>query len=149
MGVDIFFEGIIKWTLHLAFEETEGDRYNEITVFLGSIEDALTVGEVEVFFGQGDGLSSDGIVGFEFNESVGELLAVGADILNWGRAGQAGDFAHGFDTGKAFFAREFNDVVPIFSAHDFNEMADLLPAGSFHMEVGGTIGAVEVALDNG
>ena len=46
-------------------------------------------------------------------------MAVGADVLDGGAAGEAGDFAHGFDAGEVTFASVLNHVVPIFTAHDF------------------------------
>lgn len=66
-----------------------------------------------------------GVVNFDFGQSVGDFLAVGADVLNGSCAGEAGDFAEGFDAGKAALAGIRDDVVPIFAAHDF----DLLTFG--------------------
>lgn len=47
-------------------------------------------------------------------------MAVGADVLYRSGAGEAGDFAQSFDAGEAFIGSIFDDVVPIFAAHDFD-----------------------------
>ncbi len=47
-------------------------------------------------------------------------MAVGTDVLNGSGAGEAGDFAEGFDAGEAAFAGVGDDVIPVFTAHDFN-----------------------------
>ena len=45
-------------------------------------------------------------------------MTVGTDILNGGTASEARNFAHGFDASEATFAGIFNDVIPIFAAHN-------------------------------
>ena len=59
------------------------------------------------------------IKNFDFGEDVGNLLTVGADILNRGGTGEAGDFGQSFDTSETFIASVFDNVIPIFAPHDF------------------------------
>ena len=53
-------------------------------------------------------------------------MAVGADVLDGGSAGETGDFAHGFDAGEAMFAGIGDNVIPVFAAHDFDDAWILL-----------------------
>ncbi len=46
-------------------------------------------------------------------------MAVGADVLDRGSAGETGDFRKTFDAGETFGDGVFDDVVPIFAAHNF------------------------------
>ena len=74
---------------------------------------------MEVGFRQSDKSVSGGIVGFGFDEGVGNVLAVGTDVLDRGGAGEAGDFAHGFDASETFGHGVFDDVVPVVATQDF------------------------------
>ena len=47
------------------------------------------------------------------------MLAVGTDVLNGGSAGETGDFRKIFDASETFGDGVFDDVVPIFAAHNF------------------------------
>ncbi len=48
-------------------------------------------------------------------------MAVGADVLDGGGAGEAGDFAHGFDAGVALAHGIGDDLVPVFAGGDGKE----------------------------
>ena len=54
------------------------------------------------------------------DEGLGDVLAVGADVLYWGGGGVAGDFTESLDTGKAALAGVGDDVVPVFATHYLN-----------------------------
>ena len=86
--------------------------------FFGSVEDGFAVGELKIVIGKGFEGAVDGIINGDLNEGVGDILAVGADVLNGGGTGVAGDFTEGFDAGKTAFAGVGDDVVPRFAAHD-------------------------------
>jgi len=47
---NVFFDGIIKWAFHTTNFKSERDRNNKITIFLGSVENALAIGKAEIFF---------------------------------------------------------------------------------------------------
>ncbi len=119
VGIDVAFDGIIKGAGHLAGFELESDGDDKITVFGGGIEDALAVGELEVGFGEGSERIGGGVVDVDFGEGIGDFLAVGADILDWGGGGETGDFAQGFDAGQAFVAGISDDVIPELAPHNF------------------------------
>ena len=69
---------------------------------------------------------SFGVVSFGFDESFGDVLAVGTDILNGSGTGLAGDFAEGFDAGEISLDCVINYVVPRGSAHDFKKSDTVL-----------------------
>ncbi len=95
------------------------DGNNEVAVFFGSIKNAVTVGKAEVGFGESLESACGGVVDFGFDESVGEFLAVGTDVLDGGGAGEAWDTAQGFNTGEASFASVGHYIVPVFAPHNF------------------------------
>ena len=64
---DVFFDGVIERARHLAFAKLQGNRNDKIATFGGSVEDALTVRELEVGFAEGDKVICHGIVCFGFN----------------------------------------------------------------------------------
>ncbi len=47
------------------------------------------------------------------------MLTVGADILDWSCAGETWDFGKGFDAGETFGGSVFDDMIPVFAAHNF------------------------------
>ena len=47
------------------------------------------------------------------------MLAVGTDVLNGRSAGETGDFRKTFDAGETFRDGVFDNVIPIFAAHNF------------------------------
>ncbi len=53
-----------------------------------------------------------------FGESVGDFLAVCADILNGGGGGKSWDFTESFDAGEVEIAGIFDNVIPIFATHN-------------------------------
>ena len=59
-------------------------------------------------------------------------MAVGANILDGGTAGKTGDFAHGFDASVILVAGVFNDIVPVFTAHDFDDVVATLCGNAAH-----------------
>ena len=79
----------------------------------------MAVGELHVGFGEGFELAFFGVVNFGRDESVGEFLAVSANILNWSGSSKTWNFAERFDAGKIMTAGKRNYVVPVFAAHDF------------------------------
>ena len=68
--------------------------------------------------GEGAESATGCIVNFDGLQGVGDFLAVGADVLHRGGAGEAGDLAKGFDTGEASLASVGDNVVPVFTTHD-------------------------------
>lgn len=47
------------------------------------------------------------------------MLAVGTDVLDGSSAGETGDFRKTFDASETFGNGVFDDVVPVFAAHNF------------------------------
>ena len=70
---------------------------------------------------------SGGIVNIGTDESIGELLTVGADILHGSGAGETGDAAQSFDASETATGSKLDDTIPEFAAHD--EEADFAPLG--------------------
>ena len=81
----------------------------------------MTVGKMEVGGGESFEFVGFGIVNFGAHENLGNVLAVGTDVLDRGGAGFARDFAEGFDAGKILFACECDGGVPVGAAHDCEE----------------------------
>ena len=79
----------------------------------------MAVRKLHVGFGEGFELAFFGVVNFGRDESVGEFLAVSADILNRGSSSETWNFAESFDAGKIMTAGKRDYVVPVFAAHDF------------------------------
>ncbi len=83
----------------------------------------MAVGELEFVVGQSFDRVSLSVENFDFGEDVGNLLAVGTDVLDGSSAGEARDFGQGFDAGETFAASILDDVIPVFAAHDFEAEA--------------------------
>ena len=81
---------------------------------------------MKVSGGEGFESAGDGIVGLDGFKSLRNILAVGADVLDGGGGGVAGDAAQGFDAGEVFAASVGDDVVPVFAAHDLNYVEEVL-----------------------
>ncbi len=89
---DVCFDGIIEWARHGAGAERKGDRDDKIAVFFGGIEDALAIGEFKIGVSEGFKSFIRDVVDIDAGEDLGELLSVGADILDGGGSGEAGNF---------------------------------------------------------
>ena len=47
-------------------------------------------------------------------------MTVSADVLDWGGAGEAGDFAQSFDSGEVFLTSVFDNIIPQLAPHNFD-----------------------------
>ena len=89
---DVSFDGIIEWTEHLAGFEVEVKRYDEITIALGGIENALAIRKVKVGLGECFESLSGRIIDVDAFEYIRNLLTVGTDVLDGSGAGETWDF---------------------------------------------------------
>ena len=78
----------------------ERNRNDEIATFVGGIENAVSIGKLEVGFGESFIGASERVVDIDFFEDVDNFLAVCTDVLNGSSSSETGDFAQPFDTGK-------------------------------------------------
>lgn len=96
--------------------EPEGNGRNDVAATLRAVEDAGAVGEaagvvVEIekrIVARGSLEVADA----NAEDSVGDLLPVGSNVLNGRAAGQAGDAGEAFHTAEALLAHGEHDVVP-------------------------------------
>lgn len=89
----------------------------------------MAVGKMHIGGVESLELAGLSVVDLGADEGVGNVLAVGADILNRGGAGEAGDFAEGFDTGETLIYGVFYDGVPVGATHGGNDSVCVSDAG--------------------
>ena len=143
VGINVFFDGVIERTQHLAWAERKSNRNNEKTILSNSVENAFAVGETKVGFREGHKGASDGVISLGLEKGVRNILAIGTDVLDGGTTSKTRDFTHGLDAGKAFTRRVFNDIVPVFATHDF-DFAILLRDATHAVNDDNTVEAIVV-----
>jgi hypothetical protein len=98
--------------------EAEGDCCDDIAAAVRCVEDASAVGEAALGVGEVDELHGFEIEYADGSDSFGDLLAVGADVLDRGSADGAGNAREAFDTADSLFADGENEVVPLDACGD-------------------------------
>lgn len=92
MCYDVGFDRVIKRTGHLTMVEAESDGNDKIAILLGGVHNRMAVGKMKIGGGKYFEFVSFSVVNAGGNKSVGNILAVGTDILNGSGAGKARDF---------------------------------------------------------
>jgi hypothetical protein len=101
--------------------ETEGDAGDDVAAAVGGVETAAAVAEGAVSGGEGyEGGSFGGVEveGADVGDGVGDLLAVGADVLDGGSADQSGDTGEALDAGDSLLADGEDEGVPVVAGGD-------------------------------
>ena len=107
--------------------EAEDDLGDDVAVALGGVEDAVAIAEAAGRARQcdeGEGFKIEGAHGVD---GLGDLLAVGADVLDGGAADGAGDAGEALDAADALLADVVDEVVPVHASGDVE--VDVVGAG--------------------
>ena len=91
---------------------------DDVRVALFVLEDAMAVGVLAGVDGVGVGLESELVEGLDAVDDVLQFDAIGADVLDCGGAGFAGDVGEVFDAAPAAADGVADDVVPGFGGAD-------------------------------
>ena len=91
---------------------------DDVRVALFVLEDAMAVGVLAGVDGVGVGLESELVEGLDAVDDVLQFDAIGADVLDCGGAGFAGDVGEVFDAAPAAADGVEDDVVPGFGGAD-------------------------------
>jgi hypothetical protein len=109
--------GVRDGGAEVAEGELEGHRQHDVAHRLG-LEPAVAVREAAVGGRERADAAVVAVVRAHRGDRLGDLLAVGADVLDGGRAGRAGDAREGLDTDPALVDGASHDVVPGLARRD-------------------------------
>ena len=98
--------------------EAEGDGGDDVAVAVGGVEDAAAVGEVAVGGREGDEGEGFAVEGADVGDGLGDLLTVGADVLDGRAADEAGDAGEALDAGEVCLADGEGEGVPVGAGGD-------------------------------
>ena len=96
--------------------EAKGNLGDDVAVAMRCVEDAAAVGEAALLMGEGgEGGGFEGlkIQGAYLGNSVGNLLAVGPDVLDWCSADTARDSGQALDSADSLLAEVEDEGVPV------------------------------------
>jgi len=91
---------------------------NDVAATVGGVEAAAAVAEGAVGGGEGDELERVKVEGADVGDGVGDLLAVGADVLDGRAADSAGDTGEAFDAADSLLADLEDEAVPVGAGGD-------------------------------
>ena len=92
--------------------ETESHGGDEIAAGLDGVEEAAPIAELAGFAGKLDETVCLEIQGADGVDGLGDLLPVGANVLDGGTADKAGDAGEALDAGKVLLTRLINKCLP-------------------------------------
>jgi len=93
--------------------EAKGDLGDDVAVAMGRVEDAAAVGEPALLMREGDEGVGRQVEGADLGDGVGDLLAVGSDVLDWGAPDRAWDAGEALDAGDSLLADAEDEAVPL------------------------------------
>ena len=108
--------------------EGEGDGNDKIAAAVGGVQNAMAIRKMKIGGVEGFEIASCDVIDFGGFESVGNVLAVGADILNGGGTGEARNLGEGFDASEIPFAGAGDNGVPIGAAKSIQHVGRVLPS---------------------
>lgn len=93
--------------------EAEGYLADDVAIAVSGVEDAAAVGEAALLVGEGDEGESFEVEDADVGDRVGDLLAVGADVLDGRAADAAGNAGEAFDAADSLLTDVEDKVVPL------------------------------------
>lgn len=104
--------------------EAKGDGGDDVSIAMDGVEDAAAVGEAALLVREVDEGVGFEIEGADIDDGVGNLLAVGSDVLDGSTADGARDASEAFDTADSLLADCEDKGVPVGSGG--NDVVDVL-----------------------
>jgi len=98
--------------------EAEGDGGDDVTIAVGSVEDAPAVGEAALFVGKVDEVVGLKVEGADVGDGVCYFLAVGSDVLDGRTTDGARDASETFDAADSLLADLQDEAVPVSARAD-------------------------------
>ena len=106
--------------------QSEADAGDDVAVWSVGVKEAGAVAEVAVGGGEGEEGAAGAIEAADGFDGLGDLLSVGADVLDGGSADEAGDAGEALDAGEVAGDGEVDEGVPGLAGGGFEEAVGLL-----------------------
>ena len=129
LEIGVFEIGLAVWV------QLEIDAGDDVAVRLVGVESAGTIAEVAGGFVEGDVGLGFAVEGVDGDDSFGDFLTVGTDVLDGRAADGAGDAGHALYAGEALLNGVLHEVVPGFAGADGEEiLAEVVDSADFDLE---------------